>query len=96
MIHLTRLNGNPLVVNSDLIKYAESSPDTMLTLINGEKIVVLESCEEVVSRTIAYRGRVFAEAAGHLQALPWTPVPPPTGVSELLRPPAIDSGRSQD
>ncbi len=44
MIHLTRLNGNPLVVNSDLIKYAESSPDTMLTLVNGEKIVVLESC----------------------------------------------------
>jgi uncharacterized protein YlzI (FlbEa/FlbD family) len=72
MIHLTRLNGNPLVVNSDLIKYAEASPDTMLTLINGEKIVVLESCEEVVKRTVAYRGRVFAEAAGHLQSLPWT------------------------
>jgi flagellar protein FlbD len=79
MIHLTRLNGNPLVVNSDLIKYAESSPDTMLTLVNGEKIVVLESCEDVVNRTIAYRGRVFAEAAGHLQALAWTPL------SELTR-----------
>jgi flagellar protein FlbD len=62
MIHLTRLNGNPLVVNSDLIKYAESSPDTMLTLINGEKIVVLETCEDVVNRTIAYRARVFGEA----------------------------------
>lgn len=73
MIHLTRLNGNPLVVNSDLIKSAESSPDTMLTLINGEKIVVLESCDEVLHRTIAYRGRIFAEAAGHLQALAWTP-----------------------
>lgn len=63
MIHLTRLNGNPLVVNSDLIKYAESSPDTMLTLVNGEKIVVLESCEEVVNRTVAYRARVFGQAA---------------------------------
>ena len=63
MIHLTRLNGNPMVVNSDLIKCAESSPDTMLTLMNGEKIVVLESCEEVVARTIAYRARVSAEAA---------------------------------
>jgi flagellar protein FlbD len=62
MIQLTRLNGNPLVVNSDLIKYAESSPDTVLTLVNGEKIVVLESCEDVVSRTIAYRARVFAAA----------------------------------
>lgn len=91
MIHLTRLNGNPLVVNSDLIKYAESSPDTMLTLINGEKIVVLESCDDVVSRTIAYRGRVFAEAAGHLQALPWTPVPCPSGMPEPFRQSASES-----
>lgn len=73
MIHLTRLNGNPLVVNSDLIKYAESSPDTMLTLVNGEKIVVLETCQDVVNRTIAYRARVFAEAAG--QGMVWTPPP---------------------
>jgi flagellar protein FlbD len=62
MIHLTRLNGNPLVVNSDLIKYAEASPDTVLTLVNGEKIVVLESCHDVVSRTVAYRARVYAAA----------------------------------
>jgi len=75
MIHLTRLNGNPLVINSDLIKYAESSPDTMLTLVNGEKIVVLETCQDVVNRAIAYRARVFAEAAGHLQTLAWTPPP---------------------
>lgn len=73
MIHLTRLNGSPLVVNSDLIKYAESSPDTMLTLVNGEKIVVLESCQDVVNRTIAYRARVFAEAAR--QGLVWVPPP---------------------
>jgi len=81
MIHLTRLNGNPLVVNSDLIKCAESSPDTMLTLINGEKIVVLESCEDVVSRIIAWRGQVLAQAATHLQALPWTSGAPLPGVS---------------
>ncbi len=89
MIQLTRLNGNPLVVNSDLIKYAESSPDTMLTLLNGEKIVVLESCEDVVDRTIAYRGRIFAEAAGYLQALAWTPLSAPP------RSPAPDSRPSE-
>lgn len=70
MIQLTRLNGSPLVVNSDLIKYAEASPDTMLTLVNGEKIVVLESCDEVVRRAIAYRARVYREAAQ-----PWEPAP---------------------
>ncbi|HTX40926.1 MAG TPA: flagellar FlbD family protein [Acidobacteriaceae bacterium] len=77
MIQLTRLNGNPLVVNSDLIKYAESSPDTMLTLVNGEKIVVLESCDEVVRRTIAYRARVSREAAS-AQGLPWQSAPEST------------------
>jgi flagellar protein FlbD len=74
MIRLTRLNGNLLVVNSDLIKYAEASPDTMLTLINGEKLVVLESCDEVVSRTIAYRARVFGEATHYMPSLAWRPL----------------------
>jgi flagellar protein FlbD len=92
MIHLTRLNGNPLVVNSDLIKYAESSPDTMLTLINGEKIVVLESCEDVVSRTIAYRARVYGEAAGHLQALACTPAPEVVRVLEQSTRPSPVTG----
>lgn len=73
MIELTRLNGSPLVVNSDLIKYAEAAPDTVLTLVNGEKIVVLELCAEVVNRTIAYRGRVFAAAAKSIPALAWAP-----------------------
>jgi flagellar protein FlbD len=61
MIELTRLNGHLMVVNSDLIKYAESAPDTMLTLINGEKIVVLEPCDEVVRRITAYRAMLLAD-----------------------------------
>ncbi len=73
MIHLTRLNGTPLVINSDLIKYVGPSPDTMLTLVNGEKIVVLESCQEVIDRTIAYRARVFGEATSYMPAGAWTP-----------------------
>lgn len=63
MIELTRLNGAHMVVNSDLIKYAEASPDTMLTLVNGEKLVVLESCAEVVARVAAYRSALLVEAA---------------------------------
>ena len=59
MIELTRLNGQAMVVNSDLIKYVESSPDTMLTLIHGEKIVVSEPCEEVVQRIFAYRATLL-------------------------------------
>jgi len=65
MIQLTRLNGLPIVLNSDLIKTAESSPDTMLTLINGEKIIVRESCEDVTERILTYRARLLAAVARH-------------------------------
>jgi flagellar protein FlbD len=69
MIELTRLNGNPMVLNSDLIKTAESSPDTMLTLITGEKLIVREECGEVVERVLAYRARLLALVARRLTSL---------------------------
>jgi flagellar protein FlbD len=73
MIELTRLNGQKLFVNCDLLKYAEASPDTVLTLLTGDKIVVRESCGEVVEHAIAFRGRVLGmawpDAAAALGAL---------------------------
>jgi flagellar protein FlbD len=66
MIELTRLNGNPMQLNSDLIKTAEASPDTMLTLINGEKLIVREELSEVVERVLAYRAALLAEVARRL------------------------------
>jgi flagellar protein FlbD len=63
MIELTRLNGKPIVLNSDLIKTAEASPDTMLTLINGEKLIVREPCAEVTERVLEYRARLLAAVA---------------------------------
>lgn len=59
MIQLTRLNKQPLWVNSDLIKYVEGSHDTLLTLVGGDKIVVRESCETVVESIVAFRRRVL-------------------------------------
>ena len=63
MIELTRINGSALVVNSELIQYAESTPDTTLTLLNGEKVVVRERPAEVINLAVAYRARVMGEAA---------------------------------
>lgn len=63
MIELTRLNGTTMVLNSDLIKTAEASPDTMLTLITGEKLIVQEECDEVVERILAWRSRLLAAVA---------------------------------
>jgi flagellar protein FlbD len=69
MIELTRLNGMPMVLNSDLIKTAEASPDTMLTLINGEKLIVRESCAVVTERVLAYRARLLAGVARRTASL---------------------------
>lgn len=66
MIEVTRLNGSTLMVNSDLIKTAEASPDTMLTLITGEKLIVRETCQEVIERIMAYRARLLSDVAHRL------------------------------
>ena len=50
MIHLTRLNNQQLVVNADLIKFIENAPDTVITLLTGEKLLVRESVDEVLER----------------------------------------------
>ncbi len=55
MIQLTRLNNHPLTVNSDLIKFVEQAPDTVMTLVNGEKIVVRESAQDVLERVVQFR-----------------------------------------
>ncbi len=55
MINLTRLNNQQLVVNCDLIKFVEKSPDTVITLISGEKLVVLETVEQVLERVVKFR-----------------------------------------
>lgn len=69
MIELTRLNGSRMMLNSDLIKTAEASPDTMLTLINGEKLIVREEPAEVLERVLAYRAQLLAGVARRLSSL---------------------------
>ncbi len=60
MIQLTRLNNQPLMVNSDLIKFVEKAPDTVLTLVNGEKVIVLESADVVLQKIVAFRQNIMA------------------------------------
>lgn len=54
MITLTKLSGEPFVLNAELIKYIEALPDTFVTLTTGDRIVVTEKPEEVVHRTLEY------------------------------------------
>ena len=55
MIQLTRINQQQLVLNSDLIEQIESTPDTVITMTNGQKLVVVESAEIVIERVVAFR-----------------------------------------
>ncbi len=62
MITVTRLNDQPLVLNAELIKTVESTPDTLITLINGDRMMVKESMDEIVRKAVEYgrQIRVFA------------------------------------
>lgn len=58
MIHLTRINHLPLILNSDLIEHIEATPDTVVSLTTGQKMIVLESPSEIVDRVVNFRQRV--------------------------------------
>ncbi|HZQ23152.1 MAG TPA: flagellar FlbD family protein [Terriglobales bacterium] len=62
MILLTRLNNQPLVVNSDLIKFVEQAPDTVITLVTGEKVLVRETAAQVMERIVEFRRSVLKGA----------------------------------
>ncbi len=59
MIVLTKLNGAPFAVNSDLIERVNADPDTTLTMVNGVRYVVRESLAEVVQLLTEYRATIL-------------------------------------
>jgi flagellar protein FlbD len=62
VILVTRLNGSVFAVNPDLIQRVDSTPDTVITLVDGAKFVVTEPLTELVERVMAFRARVVATA----------------------------------
>lgn len=100
MIVVSRLNGGMFGVNPDLIQRVESAPDTILTLIDGTKLIVAESMDEVIARVNEHRARVLARSrdlqtlsADTVHAIPGLaegdddpdPEDPPTAASGQLR-----------
>ena len=57
MILVTRLDGTDVVVNADLIATIERTPDTVLALVTGARLMVRETVDEVVDRVIGFRRR---------------------------------------
>jgi len=55
MIRLTRLNGEAFLLNAELIKYVEASPDTFITMTTQDRVVVKETLDEVLAAALAYQ-----------------------------------------
>ncbi len=66
MIKLTRLDGQPFILNADLIRYVEQRPDTFVTLTSGDRIVVREGMDHVVELAVDYQQRKAMLPAFHL------------------------------
>jgi len=58
MIKVKRLNDKEFVVNSELIFYLEATPDPVITLTNGQKIVVSDSVDEIIDKVIRYKAKI--------------------------------------
>lgn len=59
MIDLTSMNNTDFVLNADHIEKIECVPETLITLTNGKKYIVLETVEEVKSKVIKYKNKIF-------------------------------------
>jgi flagellar protein FlbD len=57
MIKVKRLNGKEFIVNSDLILYVEETPDTVITLTTGQKVVVVETVDEIIDKVIEFKAK---------------------------------------
>jgi flagellar protein FlbD len=62
VIELTRLNGSRLYVNAEHIRYAEANPDTVVTFVDGSRIVVRETPAELADKVVAYKGSIMSIA----------------------------------
>lgn len=61
MIEITKLGGQKVLINPDLIEFVEETPDTVISFTTGRKIIVKESRQEVKNLVKSYRKDIFAE-----------------------------------
>lgn len=59
MIEVTRLNDKKLLINAELIERVEESPDTMITLTSGSKLIVKESRQEIRDLVVSYKKEIL-------------------------------------
>lgn len=60
MIEVTRLNGSKVLINDDLIEMVEETPDTVITLTTGKKVIVKESRQDIKNLVKSFRKEIFS------------------------------------
>lgn len=66
MIRVSRLNDEPFLLNCDMIELVEETPNTVISLLSGRKLVVAESAEEIVRLTVEYKRRLYAQGPAQI------------------------------
>ncbi len=76
MITLKKLNGLDIVINAELIETIEAAPDTVITLVTGNRFIVKDSVKEVIAKVTEYRKEVFSgrEAINPIEGLQRDPL----------------------
>lgn len=59
MIKLKQINGETVVVNGEMITYVRARPDTVITLSNGDKLMVEETPDQVIDKVIEYKQKII-------------------------------------
>ena len=68
MVRITRLNSTVLVVNADMIEFLEATPDTIVTLTTGRKVIARESVDEIVDQVIEYKRKCYLQPAPEVRS----------------------------
>ena len=63
MINVSRINGDQIAINDELIEFMEETPDTVITLTTGKKFVVKESTNEIMERIVDFRKQYMLKGA---------------------------------
>ncbi len=59
MIKVKKINGRDLIINAELIEFVEKTPDTIISMTTGKKIIVKDTTEELIKKVIEYRREIF-------------------------------------
>ena len=59
MIKVTSMNNVEFILNADHIEKIEEVPDTIITLTNGKKYIVLQSVDDIIEKVVKYKNKIF-------------------------------------